>query len=558
MPEQLFVPRVRRPLGLALLCLVWVSGMVLTAPAAWAHPLGNFTVNTHLGVRVEPAAVALDAVVDIAEIPTLQAFPDLRADSGGTGTGVAAADQRAYRERICPALRDAVKLELDGKALELAVISSSLSFPPGEAGLPTARLECSLRTTQELDTVGHELVVTDSMAVQPVGWREITAVGDGVELAASNVPERSVSGVLRDYPEDLLDDPLDQRTATLSIAKGSGVITGAGTDGGESATSSLRGLDPLTAAFTDLVAATRLSVGFGIFAATLAVLLGAMHAFAPGHGKALMAAYLMDRNGTLRQAALIGVSVTLTHTVGVLALGVLLSVAVVTAPERIYPWLSLAGGLLLAGIGFSLLRRAGRPGPGHGHGHGPGHGHGAGHGHGHGGLAGALALPGGMGSAEVAPARAAIGTLTSPDESRHDPGIHSETPRTHPQDTRTRGRVHRSTSDARSMLAVGFVGGLVPSPSALVVLLGGIALGRAWFGVLLVLAYGIGMALALVGTGLLFVRGRDQIERRFANRGLEGRWTRRVLALSRRLPTITAGLVVVIGLGLALQALPRL
>jgi ABC-type nickel/cobalt efflux system permease component RcnA len=110
----------------------------------------------------------------------------------------------------------------------------------------------------------------------------------------------------------------------------------------------------------------------------------------------------------------------------------------------------------------------------------------------------------------------------------------------------------------RGLLAVGFAGGLVPSPSALVVLLGGIALGRAWFGVLLVLAYGIGMALALVGTGLLLVRTRDVTERWFAERRQDGRATAGVLAVVRALPVLTAGAVVAVGLGVTAQALTRL
>lgn len=100
----------------------------------------------------------------------------------------------------------------------------------------------------------------------------------------------------------------------------------------------------------------------------------------------------------------------------------------------------------------------------------------------------------------------------------------------------------------RSLFAVGFAGGLVPSPSALVVLLGGIALGRAWFGVLLVVAYGIGMALALVGTGLVLVKACDRLLR-WAAAGARTRRTGVVLVLTRALPSLTA--VVVVGAGIS-------
>jgi ABC-type nickel/cobalt efflux system permease component RcnA len=108
------------------------------------------------------------------------------------------------------------------------------------------------------------------------------------------------------------------------------------------------------------------------------------------------------------------------------------------------------------------------------------------------------------------------------------------------------------------LLAVGFAGGLVPSPSALVVLLGGIALGRTWFAVLLVLAYGIGMALALVGTGLLLVRARDLTERWLAAGHRAGRATDGLQGVVRALPVLTAALVVVVGVAVTGQSLARL
>ncbi len=121
-----------------------------------------------------------------------------------------------------------------------------------------------------------------------------------------------------------------------------------------------RGADRLTRAFTDLVAKRRLSVAFGLVAFGIALLLGAFHALAPGHGKTVMAAYIVSERGTWRQAALIGLAVTVTHTAGVVALGVLLTTSSVVAPERLYPWFGLVSGLLLAGIGITLARRAWR------------------------------------------------------------------------------------------------------------------------------------------------------------------------------------------------------
>jgi nickel/cobalt exporter len=226
------------------------------------------------------------------------------------------------------------------------------------------------------------------------------------------------------------------------------------------------------------------------------VVLGGAHALAPGHGKTVMAAYLVGLRGTLRQAMTIGPTVTITHTAGVLLLGLVLSTTRAVASERVYPWLGLASGLLLAAVGVGLLARA-VPSHGHDHPHGHGHDHPHPHDHDHG-----------------------------------DPGP-------------PLGR--------RGLVALGLAGGLVPSPSAVVVLLGGIALGRAWFGVALVLAYGLGMAATLTGVGLLLARLRTRMDRRLHLPA--GTLPAR---LGRLLPAATASVIVLVGLGIAAQGAARL
>jgi ABC-type nickel/cobalt efflux system permease component RcnA len=240
------------------------------------------------------------------------------------------------------------------------------------------------------------------------------------------------------------------------------------------------------------------SAGFAVLALLVAVGLGAAHALAPGHGKTVMAAYLVGLRGSLRQAATIGATVTLTHTAGVLLLGLVLSTTRAVASERVYPWLGLGSGLLLTGVGVGLLLRA-RPGRRHHH-HEDVHSH---HHHHH----------------------------------DHDHG--------HGTEGRPLGR--------RGLIALGLAGGLVPSPSAVVVLLAGIALGRAWFGVALVLAYGAGMAATLTGVGLLLAHLRNRMDRRL--RLPAGSLVAR---LGRMLPAVTASVIVLVGLGLAVQGAARL
>ncbi len=250
-------------------------------------------------------------------------------------------------------------MRADGQPLALAVTSSDVAFLEGSAGLATTRLACSLRASAR-DTPGSTLTLASTVAEGRVGWHEVTAVGDGVSLRSSDVPATSASAQLTAYPQDLLQSPPEVRDATIEVGPVGGAAAGSPgprDNAAEASTDALRGAGRITGAYTDLVSTLDLSWGVAVLAVLASVVLGGLHAFAPGHGKTLMAAYLVGKNGSLRQAGLIGLSVTATHTLGVLVLGVVLSTAVVAAPEHIYPWLSLTSGLLLVGIGAVLLRQ---------------------------------------------------------------------------------------------------------------------------------------------------------------------------------------------------------
>jgi ABC-type nickel/cobalt efflux system permease component RcnA len=260
-------------------------------------------------------------------------------------------------------------------------------------------------------------------------------------------------------------------------------------------------VDRVTAAFTGLVGERSRSAGFAVVAVLVAVVLGGAHALAPGHGKTVMAAYLVGLRGTLRQAVTIGATVTITHTAGVLLLGVVLSTTRAVASERLYSWLGLASGLLLAAVGVGLLVRA-RTGHTHSHGPGRSHSHGRDHDHPHG----------------------------------SDHG--------HPHDRRAAA----PPLGRRGLVVLGLAGGLVPSPSAVVVLLGGIALGQAWFGVALVLAYGLGMAATLTGVGLLLAGLRTRMDRR-----LHLPAGPLLTRLGRLLPAVSGSVIVLVGVAVAVR-----
>ena len=480
-------PVARRGAVLAVLAAVL---LVAGATGAAAHPLGNFTVNTSSGLRVGPDRLDVDYVVDMAEIPTFQTRQAVDTDHDGT---VGPAEAASWRDQECPRLAGGLRATVDGQALALSVAGSSLTFPEGAGGLATLRLECALAARlPAAGGPGRSLAYADGNHPGRVGWREITAVGDPATLESADVPTTSSSARLTAYPKDQLSSPLDQRIASLRFHPGGAAAAAA--QPAHERPASPGGVDRATAVFTALVGERSLSPGFAAVALLLAVGLGAAHALAPGHGKTVMAAYLVGLRGTLRQAAVIGATVTITHTAGVLLLGVVLTTSRAVASERLYPWLGLASGVLLAGVGIGLLVRA-RPRHPNPHDHDHPHPHGHHHDHG--------------------PAGRPLGR--------------------------------------RGLVALGLAGGLVPSPSAVVVLLGGIALGQAWFGVALVVAYGLGMAATLTGVGLLLAHLRTRMDGRL--RLPAGSLAARA---GRLLPAATASVIVVVGLALAVNGAAQL
>jgi len=537
----------------SLLGAIGVATTVGGAPQASAHPLGNATVNHYDGLELFTDHIADTAVVDVAEIPTLQRLPLI--DTNGDGT-ISPAEAAAYADAQCRTLAATVVLTVGTDRAPLSVTTATYGQLPGAAGLQVGRLECHLSAPAALSRPSTVAVDDEFDSAGIGGWHEITATGNGVTLRNSPVPAASISDQLRRYPNDLLSSPLDVRTAQIATTPGAGTSTYAIVAGVPGADVVIRALNDLSTAFNNLVGAQQMSLGVALLAVLLSVLLGAGHAFLPGHGKTIMAAYLVGKRGRLRDVVTVGATVTITHTGGVLVLGVLLSASAALAPTAVEQVLAIISGLVVAGVGVGLfvsaLRRrrtgdplssldlaaavprrtvvafsgghAGSPDsvpaldlpavaalPGHaehddhgpvagppnshsqGHGHGHGHGHGNGHGHGHG----------------------------------HEPGF---------------GR--------GGLIGLGVAGGLVPSPSALLVLLAAIALGRTVLGIVLVLGYGLGMALALTLAGLLLVRLQGRITTILNRRGVA-----RFSALLAYLPFLTACLVIIVGAGLVLRAL---
>ncbi|MEA2671429.1 MAG: nickel/cobalt transporter (NicO) family protein, partial [Chloroflexota bacterium] len=343
----------------------------------------------------------------------------------------------------------------------------------------------------------HDLGFEDTADPTLIGWREVTAVADhGTRLTASDVPARSVSDELRRYPDDLLTNPLHTVTARLRFVPGSQTVVASPTLGGAAG-----GLRLVTDRYTALVSAPHLTVGVVALALLAAVALGATHALSPGHGKAIMAGSLVGTQRTRRHAVTLGLTITLTHTIGVFVLGLITLYAAATiTPERLYPWLTLISGVLVLVLGLALvvarLRRAL---------------HGADHDHHH-----------------------------HHRHHRHDGAGGDQHP--HPAASATAPR-------RRGLIALGISGGLLPCPSALIVMLAAISLHRVAFGMGLIVAFSVGLAGVLVGIGLLLAGG-TALMRRIPRVAAAAARSRTV----RLLPVGSAVLITLVGLGLTMQA----
>jgi nickel/cobalt transporter (NicO) family protein len=431
-----------------LVLLVLTAAALALPVAAAAHPLGNFTINRFSRVETANDRLYVLYVLDLAEIPTFQAGK---------------VDAPTYARRIARGVR----LTVNGRRASLVPVESALAHPRGAGGLRTTRFQVVLRGPRlagPSDIRYHDLNYADRL-----GWKEIV-VGDA--------PSRSRE--LRAYPRDLLSSPLDVTTVRTSLVPGTVPRARPHVTRGSIGQAPDRVAD---SGFAALVSREELSFWVVLASLGAALFWGMAHALSPGHGKTIVTAYLVGQRGTPRHAALLGLIVTATHTIGVFALGfVTLLLSRFIVPDDLYPWLNLVAGLLVVGIGASVLTARWRHRRAHAHGHTHHHHH-------------------------------------------HDQG-------------------HELSR--RSLLAVGVSGGLLPCPSALVVLLAAISLHRVGFGMLLVLAFSVGLALTITGIGLVAVLARGV----FRRASFDGR-------LVSLLPAASALVILVAGIVMTLHAVPH-
>ena len=499
--------------------------------------MGNFSISHYAGITIEGRFVEVRYFIDMAEIPTFQEIQQNSIVAQSNDPRV-----RFYLSSQAEAFKTNLLLTLNGQPLSLETTSQEILFSPGAGNLPTMKFGLVYRAqVSEACAVNRcELEYRDANFSGRLGWKEvIISPGQGVTIQNSSVPSHDRSSQLSNYPTDLVNSPPQDvaakivysveksssrqfrpaiaqaktaanlpaaisRTATSPATPHTAPPSHAMKDGTSrnAATISVQATIPPAAnaqpaplqpnqqstprnSFTELMAIKQISFTIALLAAAIAAGLGALHALEPGHGKTIVAAYLVGSNGTARHALLLGMIVTASHTVGVYLLGAItLYAQKYILPDRIYPFLGVLSGVLIAGMGcYLFLQRY---------------------------LGGEFAHKHGDEISE-------IGEVSTGGMRRQPKKV-----------------------STRQLLVLGITGGIVPCPAALVVLLSAVALHRTSFGLFLIVAFSIGLAAVLIAMGLVAVYAGNMI----ARLRLEGPLVQRWLPMASAVMIILLGLSV--------------
>jgi ABC-type nickel/cobalt efflux system permease component RcnA len=529
-----------------------LSFLLLSVATTFAHPMGNFSVNHYSKIKIGQRSIEIRYLIDMAEIPTFQEMRQF--DITPKANDHSASSYLGTQEQL---LKQGLSLDSDGRAVLLNAIFRQVTFADGAGGLPTMKLAFVFRGELDGPADSRKLAYVDHNFPGRAGWKEIVVLGDGATILNSTAPTTDRSHELTNYSSDSLNSPPQQLSAQVSFSavlsepagaapsrrtisqkktiaqrtemlplslqkqsRPSGVL--ASTPGGEqphtTAVAVPKGAQSPTARqastntprsrFTELVS-TQGNLSFWVLlsAALIAAGLGALHALEPGHGKTIVAAYLVGSRGTARHAVLLGIVVTAAHTAGVYLLGVVtLYASRYIVPEQLYPWLGAISGLSVAGLGiFMFLRHlTGETGE---------HSHAPGEQHAHWFLSMFKARTG-----KEPVKRAMISGGSEP----AGPAL-----------------------SLRQLCMLGITGGIVPCPAALVVLLSAFSLHRIGFGLFLITAFSFGLAAVLVIVGLTMVYAKRIVSSRVraGNRA------------ARYLPLLSSAFMVVLGVGITASAI---
>jgi nickel/cobalt exporter len=414
-----------------------------------AHPLGNFSVSHYTRLDVSASGVTVSYVLDLAEIPTYELLRDWKLNAKSPQ---AALDSKAVEQSR--QWMSGLDFRAGGQRVEPKLVRASIRLTDATGGLNTARVTSVMtfeRGSGRLDFEDHNYP-------ERAGWKEIVIdPGEGTEIVKASQGDSDRSRMLAEYPPNAIAAAPQDLRASVEWRAGKGIAKIAPIE----QPAPVQGpAAPVTAAssparsdyLSTLLGKKDIGLGLMLLGMAVAFGLGAMHAMTPGHGKTIVAAYLVGSRGTMGQAAFLGAMVTFTHTISVFALGlVTLFLSRYVVPEKIIPVLGAISGLAIVAVGGSLfVQRLRRLRHQHAHDHNHHHHH------------------------------------------NHDhPHTHEHT------------HVPEGDVTLTSLIALGASGGLVPCPSALVLLLTSIALGHVGLGLILLVAFSLGLAGVLMATGMM-------------------------------------------------------
>jgi nickel/cobalt exporter len=529
---------------------VWLILLVGVSSQLWAHPMGNFSVNHYSKITLEPDGIHIRYYIDLAEIPTYQELQ--QANIAPADADANSAALKRYVAARGEELGHGLTLEIDGSRVPLQLVTSNAIFPPGAGGLPTMKMgflyDVPYSSSRSNSLLGDEhqirLHYVDDNFPGHAGWKEIVALSSEGALVRSSVPAVDRSGELSNYPTDLLNSPPQDLEASLiavlqhspsapsrkQVNHAPAFASASSTERSrlrlpaqqrnypvpaKSAASAQSQVTPSLSVdlranlqhtprsrFTELIQAQHLSLWFIFTAALIAVGLGGLHALEPGHGKTIVAAYLVGSRGTARRALLLGLIVTVSHTAGVVALGAItLFASRYVVPEQLYPWLGALSGITIAALGFYMLLRR-LSGTATDHSHVPGESH----------LHWQLWNRRNVNEREIAKGSS-----------------NAQPPR---------------AASLSQLFTLGITGGIIPCPAALIVLLSAVALHRIALGMFLIFAFSIGLAAVLIVFGMLIVYARRVMSFIKMDGPLTRKW----------LPVASSGFITVLGVVLTLQS----
>lgn len=488
--------------------------LVCACGPAPAHVLGYHAIDHDILVTVNPDEMTLEMVILPAEIPTASILATADSDHDGELNETESKDLVVgYEEGV----REDLRVTLNGTRAGLEFQWGKASLLAEGSPMPQLQMVFHFKIVTVSPSPGrNELRVRNLCHIAAPGtrWlRFVTHDTKRVKLGKVTKVDSRDPGLYSNARGEL---PPDCREATVAFD----VVGGEGPSAGESAAPEAEG--PAARAPGTTKPSSKLldllgnvgknhSVTVLVVALGLAFVYGMLHAAQPGHGKTLVAAYLVGSHGKIRHAVLLGLIVTVTHTFSVYVIAVFVMLGVKGAEDvAVILWLKFVSGVGIAAIGAwmltSALRRKGMPHVHIGGGHHHPHGHSHDHSHEH-----------------------------SPDHT-HEHG------HDHEHDGREEQAV-KPPSLGR-LFALGITGGLVPCPDGIAMILAAGFTGVIAFGILLLVSFSLGLAATLVTIGILVVRGSKLITRRLKTPGRLFRWA----------SIISSSVICLIGLGMVLLA----